>query len=283
MSAVLTMSARRRLPRSLSIGGTVVGLVVVLAVLGPWITPYDPDAFAMRARLAAPSAAHWFGTDEYGRDVFSRVLAGAYYSLLMGFGATSISLAIGVPLGMVAAFHRGWVDELIMRGVDLMISIPPVLLGLLILATTQPSLAKTVISVGIVYVPIMTRLSRAVALGLLSEEFVDAARARGDGAIRILWREILPNAWPPIIVETALRITFAILLGSALSFLGLGTQPPASEWGLMIAEARPFIEEAPWIALAPGLCLCLLLIMVNVVGEGLRDLLDPRLQGRGHG
>ena len=282
MSATLATSFQR-LPRSLSVGGSIVTVLMLLAVLGPWITPYDPDAFSIRSRLAAPSAAHWFGTDEFGRDVFSRVLAGAHYSLLMGFGATALSLAIGVPLGMVAAFHHGWVDELIMRGVDLMISIPPVLLGLLILATTEPSLAKTVISVGVVYVPIMTRLSRAVALGLLSEEFVDAARARGDGAILILWREILPNAWPPIIVETALRITFAILLGSALSFLGLGTQPPASEWGLMIAEARPFIEEAPWIALAPGLCLCLLLIMVNVVGEGLRDLLDPRLQGRGHG
>ncbi|MBR0654568.1 ABC transporter permease [Plastoroseomonas arctica] len=283
MSAALALPRGRRLPRGLILGGFAIAVIVVLAVAGPWITPYDPDAFAIRERLQAPSLAHWFGTDDFGRDVFSRVLAGAHYSLLMGFGATAISLAIGVPLGMLAAFHRGWVDEAVMRGVDLMISIPPVLLGLLILATTQPSVAKTVISVGIVYVPIMTRLSRAVALGLLAEDFVDAARARGDGAVRILWREILPNAWPPIIVETSLRITFAILLGSALSFLGLGPQPPASEWGLMIAESRPFIEQAPWIALAPGICLCLLLVLINVVGEGLRDLLDPRMQGRGHG
>lgn len=274
---------RRHLPRTLTIGSVVVLLIILLAALGPWITPYATDAFAVRERLQAPSAAHWFGTDEFGRDVFSRVLAGAHYSLLMGFGATGLSLLIGVPLGMLAAFHRGWVEEIIMRGVDLLISVPPVLLGLLILATTEPGLFKTIIAVGVVYVPIMTRLSRAVSLGLLAEDFVDAARARGDGAIRILWREILPNAWPPIIVETSLRITFAILLGSALSFLGLGPQPPASEWGLMIAESRPFIEEAPWIGLAPGLCLCLLLIAVNVVGEGLRDLLDPRLQGRGHG
>lgn len=274
---------RRHLPRTLTIGSVVVLLIILLAALGPWITPYATDAFAVRERLQAPSAVHWFGTDEFGRDVFSRVLAGAHYSLLMGFGATGISLLIGVPLGMLAAFHRGWVEEIIMRGVDLLISVPPVLLGLLILATTEPGLFKTIIAVGVVYVPIMTRLARAVSLGLLAEDFVDAARARGDGAVRILWREILPNAWPPIIVETSLRITFAILLGSALSFLGLGPQPPASEWGLMIAESRPFIEEAPWIGLAPGLCLCLLLIAVNVVGEGLRDLLDPRLQGRGHG
>lgn len=272
-----------RIPRTLIFGGIVVGAICILAAIGPWIVPFEPDAFSVRERLMPPSAAHWFGTDEFGRDVFSRVLAGAHHSLLMGFGATALSLVIGVPLGMIAAFRRGWTEEVIMRGVDLMISIPPVLLGLLILAVTEPGLMKTMIAVGLVYVPIMTRVSRAVALGLLAEDFVEAARARGEGAFHILAREILPNAWPPLIVETALRITFAILLGSALSFLGLGPQPPVSEWGLMIAESRPFISEAPWIGLAPGLCLCLLLISVNIVGEGLRDLLDPRLRGRGHG
>lgn len=283
MSATADNLPRRRLPRTLVVGLVIVGLIALVAILGPWIAPHDPQGFSMRARLRPPSPEHWFGTDEFGRDVFSRVLAGAHHSLLMGFGATAISLVIGVPLGLLAAFHRGWVEEVIMRGVDLMISLPPVLLGLLILAVTEPGLWKTVLAVGLVYVPIMTRLARAVALELLAEDFVEAARARGEGAFHILVREILPNAWPPLIVETALRITFAILLGSALSFLGLGPQPPASEWGLMIAEARPFIAEAPWIGLAPGLCLCVLLIAVNVVGEGLRDLLDPRLRGRGHG
>jgi peptide/nickel transport system permease protein len=271
-----------RVPRALWVGGTIFGIIAILAALGPWIAPFEPDAFAIRARLQPPSTTHWFGTDEFGRDVLSRVLAGAHDSLLMGFGATLLSLLIGVPLGLIAAFRRGWTEEAIMRGVDLMISIPPVLLGLLILAVTEPGLGKTIVAVGLVYAPIMTRVSRAVGLDLLSEDFVEAARARGEGATHILVREILPNAWPPLIVETSLRITFAILLGSALSFLGLGPQPPASEWGLMIAESRPFISEAPWIGLAPGLCLCLLLIAVNVVGEGLRDLLDPRLRGRGH-
>ncbi|MBY0336978.1 MAG: ABC transporter permease [Acetobacteraceae bacterium] len=281
MSATVAVP-RRRLPRTLTTGLVIVGAIALLAAIGPWITPYDPDAFAVRSRLQPPSATHWFGTDEFGRDVFSRVLAGAHHSLLMGFGATAISLAVGVPLGLLAAFHRGWVEEVVMRGVDLMISLPPVLLGLLILAVSEPGLLKTIVAVGLVYVPIMTRVARAVALDLLAEDFVEAARARGEGAWYILAREILPNAWPPLIVETALRVTFAILLGSALSFLGLGPQPPDSEWGLMIAESRPFISEAPWIGLAPGLCLCLLLIAVNVVGEGLRDLLDPRLRGRGH-
>ncbi|HEV7263463.1 MAG TPA: ABC transporter permease [Falsiroseomonas sp.] len=282
MSTTLA-APRRRLPRTLVTGLVIVCIIAVLAALGPWITPYDPDAFNVRERLQPPSPAHWFGTDEFGRDVFSRVLSGAHYSILMGLGATTISLVIGVPLGLIAALRRGWVEDVIMRCIDLMISLPPVLLGLLILAVTEPGLWKTIVAVGLVYVPIMTRIARAVALDLLAEDFVEAARARGEGAWHILVREILPNAWPPLIVETSLRITFAILLGSALSFLGLGPQPPASEWGLMIAESRPFIAEAPWIGLAPGLCLCLLLIAVNIVGEGLRDLLDPRLRGRGHG
>jgi peptide/nickel transport system permease protein len=174
------------------------------------------------------------------------------------------------------------VQEVIMRGVDLVISLPPVLLGLLVLAVTPPGLGKTIAAVGLVYVPIMVRLTRAVALGLLEEDFVQAARARGEGALPILWHEILPNAWPPLIVECGLRVTFAILLGSALSFLGLGPQPPASEWGLMIAEGRDFLTQAPWVSLAPGLCLCVLLVSVNLVGEGLRERLDPHLSGRAH-
>lgn len=279
--STVAVARRRRLPGTLVVGVVVVAAFVLLAVLGPWIAPFDPDAFSVRARLQPPSAIHLFGTDEFGRDVLSRVLAGAHYSLLMGFGATALSLAFGIPLGLIAAFDRGAVGEAIMRAVDVLISVPPILLGLLVLAVTEPALWKTVIAVGLVYVPIMTRIVRSVALGLLAEDFVEAARARGERASWILAVEILPNAWPPIIVETALRITFAILLGSALSFLGLGAQPPASEWGLMIAESRPFIDQAPWIGLMPGICLCALLISVNLLGEGLRELLDPRLSGRG--
>jgi peptide/nickel transport system permease protein len=174
-------------------------------------------------------------------------------------------------------------EAVIMRTMDLLIALPPILFGLLVLAVTPPALWKTIAAVGFVYVPILTRLTRSVALGLLQENFVQAARARGEGAISILIREILPNAWPPIIVESGLRITFAVLLGSSLSFLGLGAQPPSSEWGLMISESRQFIDQAPWIGLAPGLCLCVLLVSVNIFGEGLRAWLDPRLIGRGRG
>lgn len=275
-------AARLRLPSTLALGVAFLAIIVVAAIIGTWVTPYDPTVFAVRVRLQPPSASHPFGTDEFGRDVFSRVLAGAHLSLATGFGAMAISLMIGVPLGLIAAYHRGAVQEVIMRAVDLLIALPPVLLGLLVLAVTPPSLLKTIAAVGLVYIPIMVRLTRAVALGLLEEDFVQAARARGEGAFPILWHEVLPNAWPPIIVECGLRVTFAILLGSALSFLGLGPQPPASEWGLMIAEGRDFLTQAPWVCLAPGLSLCVLLVTVNLVGEGLRERLDPHLQGRGH-
>ncbi len=269
-----------RPPSVLLVGGVLLGLVVAACLVGTVWTPFDPTAFSVRARLQAPGPLHLFGTDEFGRDVLSRVLAGGHLSLATGAGAMAISLGFGVPLGLLAAFHRGWPDEAIMRGVDVLISVPPVLLGLLVLAVTPPSLWKTIAVVGLVYVPILVRLTRAVALGLLEEEFVQAARARGEGALPILWHEVLPNAWPPIIVECGLRVTFAILLGSALSFLGLGPQPPASEWGLMIAGGRDFLTQAPWICLAPGLCLCVLLVSVNLVGEGLRERLDPRMAGR---
>ena len=271
---------RVRPPSVLLTGGVLLGLVAAACLVGAVWTPFDPTAFAVRARLQPPGPLHPFGTDEFGRDVLSRVLAGGYLSLATGAGAMGISLALGVPLGLLAAFHRGWADEAIMRGVDLLISLPPILLGLLVLAVTPPSLLKTIAVVGLVYVPILVRLTRAVALGLLEEEFVQAARARGEGALPILWHEVLPNAWPPIIVECGLRVTFAILLGAALSFLGLGPQPPASEWGLMIAGGRDFLTQAPWICLAPGLCLCVLLISVNLVGEGLRERLDPQGGGR---
>jgi peptide/nickel transport system permease protein len=257
------------------IGLVALGLIIIVAAVGVWGTPFDPTGFNVQLRFGAPNLLHPFGTDEYGRDVLSRVLAGAHLSLLIGFGAMLVSVVVGVPLGLFTAMNKGWGGTLVLRGADLLISLPPIMLGLLILAVTPPSLLKTIIAVGLVYIPIMLRLVRAVSLGLLQEDFVQAARARGEGAFSILFREILPNAWPPIVVECGLRVTFAILLGSSLSFLGLGPQPPASEWGLMIAESRQFLDQAPWIGLAPGLCLCVLLVIVNLVGESIRARLDP--------
>lgn len=267
----------RQAPAKLWVGGGIVAILVAAAALAPWIAPYPFDEMNIVQRLRPPSLENWFGTDEYGRDVLSRTLYGARLSLLMGFLATAITIAIGVPLGLIAGYSRGWVDGLIMRAMDILMSFPPIMLGLLVLAVTQPALWKTIIAVGIVYVPGVVRLTRGVTLELAHEEFIEAARARGEHTGYILAREILPNAWPPIVVEASLRVTFAILLGAALSFLGMGAQPPSSDWGLMIAEARPFIDQAPWIALAPGIAMCVTVIGVNLLGDGLREALDPRM------
>ena len=280
-SADASASVARAAPRApvkLWIGGTIVVTLVAVAALAPLIAPYPFDGMSIVNRFKPPSARHWFGTDEFGRDVLSRTLYGARLSLIIGFGATLISLVIGVPLGLIAGFKRGWIDEWLMRGADVLMSFPPIMLGLLVLAATTPSLTKAVIAVGIVYVPVLIRITRSVTLDLVNEEFIQAARARGERTFYILGAEILPNAWPPIVVEASLRITFAILLGAALSFVGMGAQPPSSDWGLMIAEARPFIDRAPWIALAPGFAMCVTVIAINLLGDGLREAVDPRLQ-----
>jgi peptide/nickel transport system permease protein len=268
----------RRLPAKLWVGTGIVGVLVLLAALAPLIAPYPYDGMSILKRFKPPSAEHWFGADDYGRDVLSRTLYGAHLSLLMGFLATVIAVAAGVPLGLIAGYKRGWIDEWLMRGMDVLMSFPPIMLGLLVLAVTQPSLWKTIIAVGIVYVPGMVRLARSVTLNLVHEEFIEAAHARGERMGYILLSELLPNAWPPIMVEASLRFTFAILLGATLSFLGMGAQPPSSDWGLMISEARPFIDRAPWIALAPGIAMCVTVVGINLLGDGLREALDPRLQ-----
>jgi len=270
----------RRWPLQLKAGIVIVGAIAVVAALAPWIAPHPWDTVSIRTRFQPPNTVYWLGTDEYGRDVLSRLLMGARLSLAMGVGATLFAVALGVPLGLAAGYFRGWVDELLMRTADVLMAIPAIMLGLLVLALTPPAPWKTALAVGFVYIPLVARVARSVTLGLAEEDFVQAARARAESASYILFHEILPNAWPPLIVEASLRVTYAILLGSALSFLGLGAQPPSSDWGLMIAEAREFIDRAPWIALAPGLAMCLLVIGINLFGDGLRERLDPRLARR---
>jgi peptide/nickel transport system permease protein len=272
--------ARRPWPLQLKAGLIIVGTIVLLGLLAPWIAPHPWDTISIRTRFLPPNATYWLGTDEYGRDVLSRLLMGTRLSLAMGLGATLLSIAGGVPLGLVAGYFRGKTDEILMRAADVLMAIPAIMLGLLVLAVTPPALWKTALAVGFVYIPLIARVARSVTLGLASEDFVQAARARAESTRYILFHEILPNAWPPLIVEASLRVTYAILLGSALSFLGLGAQPPSSDWGLMIAEARDFIDRAPWIALAPGIAMCLLVIGINLVGDGLRERLDPRLKSR---
>jgi peptide/nickel transport system permease protein len=262
----------------LKAGLAITGAIVLLGLLAPWIAPHPWDTISMRTRFLPPNATYWLGTDEYGRDVLSRLLVGTRLSVAMGVSATAVSLAIGVPIGLAAGYFRGWIDEVLMRGADVLMAVPPIMLGLLVLAVTPPALWKTALAVGFVYIPQIARLARSVTLSLANEDFIQAAKARAESTGYILFREILPNAWPPLIVEASLRVTYAILLGSALSFLGLGAQPPSSDWGLMIAEARSFLDRAPWIALAPGLAMCLLVIGINLLGDGARERLDPRLK-----
>jgi peptide/nickel transport system permease protein len=271
---------RKAFSLQLKAGLAITGVIVLLGLLAPWIAPHPWDTISMRTRFLPPSTTYWLGTDEYGRDVLSRLLMGTRLSLAMGISATAISLAIGVPIGLLAGYFRGWVDEVLMRGADVLMAVPPIMLGLLVLAVTPPALWKTALAVGFVYVPQIARLARSVTLSLANEDFIQAAKARAESTSYILFREILPNAWPPLIVEASLRVTYAILLGSALSFLGLGAQPPSSDWGLMISEARSFLDRAPWIALAPGLAMCLLVIGINLLGDGARERLDPRLKSR---
>ncbi|MBN8927127.1 MAG: ABC transporter permease [Rhodospirillales bacterium] len=271
---------RRHLPWPLLVGGAIVLVLLVTAALAQAIAPYPFDQMHIRDRLTGPSLRFLAGTDEYGRDVFSRLLIGSQLSLVLGVSATLISLGIGVPLGLLAGYRRGMTDELIMRVLDVLLAFPPIMLVLLILAITPPSLMKTAIAIGVLSAPPIARVTRSVALDLMSQEFVEAARARGERLPYMLARELLPNVWPVLIVEASLRIVFAILLGAVLSFLGFGVQPPEADWGLMISNGRAFVDEAPWISLAPGLAMALTVIGISLLGDGLRDLLDPKLRGR---
>jgi peptide/nickel transport system permease protein len=280
-SGVVAAGARRRsLPPALLIGAAIVLVLLVAAALAQVIAPYPFDQMHIRNRFAAPSLHYLAGTDEYGRDVFSRVLIGSQLSLALGVVATLISMGIGVPLGLLAGYRRGVVEEVIMRGLDIMMAFPPILLVLLILAITQPSLAKTSFAIGLLSAPPIGRVTRSVTLDLMSGEFMEAARARGERLWYVLWRELLPNVWPVLMVEASLRVVFAVLLGAVLSFLGFGVQPPAADWGLMISNGRSFVERAPWISLAPGIAMSITVIGISLLGDGLREVLDPRLRGR---
>lgn len=267
---------RPRLPAGILFGATVLVGMIVLAFVGPWVSPYAYDQMDIVARLKPPSADHWAGTDEYGRDVLTRTLLGTRTSLFIGFGATLVSLVLGVTFGLIAGYRRGLTGEVIMRLMDVMMAFPPLILVLMIVALTEPTPTKSALVVGLLFVPGIARVTRSITLDLSLKEFVLAARARGESQRYILMRELLPNALPVIIVEGSLNITFAMLLAAVLSFLGFGVQPPASDWGLMISQARRFIIPAPWIAITPGLFMCLTVVAISILGDSLRKHLDPR-------
>ena len=262
--------------------GFAVALVAVqagLAVAAPVVAPYDPLAQGILARLQGPGAAHWLGTDQFGRDVLSRILFGCRASLAIAAASVGAALAVGGSLGVLAAFYRGWADRVVMRAMDVLFAFPVMLLAIGVVAVLGPRPGTAAVAIAVVYTPIFARLLRAPALAVCAGEYVEAARAVGARDMRILLRHVAPNLASVALVQTALLLSSAILVEASLSFLGLGTQPPSPSLGLMLAEGRNVLMLSPWSALFAGAAILLLAFGLNLLGDALRDTLDPRLRG----
>ena len=277
----LESPARRALRRLFRHKGAVVGLIViatftVLAVFASLIVPYDPIATSWTAVRKPPSALHWFGTDDLGRDIFARVIYGARASLTAGAISVGIALGIGVPFGLLSGYRGGFIDALISRITDAMLACPFLILAIALAAFLGPSLGNAMIAIGVSRMPVFVRLTRGQAMSVKVEDYVEAARAMGNPRWRIALFHILPNIMPALLVQATLSIAAAIIAEAALSFLGLGQQPPAPSWGSMLNSAQRFLTSAPWMALWPGLAIFLVVLSFNLVGDGLRDALDPR-------
>jgi peptide/nickel transport system permease protein len=261
--------------------GAMVALFVVLfliaiAVLAPWVAPYDPTQTSFTQVRKAPTWLHWFGTDEVGRDVLSRVIWGARASLSAGLVSVGIAVGAGVPLGLLAGYAGGWIDTILSRLVDAMLAIPFLILAITLSAFLGPSLGNAMIAIGVTATPVFIRLTRGQTLGAKVEDYVEAARAVGNPHWRIAFRHLLPNIVPPLLVQASLAIAGAIIAEAALSFLGLGQQPPWPSWGSMLNSAQRFLAQAPWMAFWPGFAIFIAVLSFNLLGDGLRDALDPR-------
>jgi peptide/nickel transport system permease protein len=262
-------------------GFVIIASVLAFALLAPLLSPYDPDAIDVKSILLPPSAAHLMGTDSLGRDVFSRMLYGARISLLVGFVAVGIATVIGVILGAISGYYRGWVDVLIMRLVDVMLSIPTFFLILAVIAFLTPSIWNIMIVIGLTSWMGVTRHVRAEFLSLREREFVLASATLGARDHRLIFRHLLPNSLTPVIVSFVLGVASAVLVESGLSFLGLGVQPPQASWGNILTEGKEYIQFAWWLSFFPGMAILLTVLGYNLLGEGLRDALDPRNNGKG--
>jgi peptide/nickel transport system permease protein len=260
------------------VGAVVLVLLGLLAVFAAYLAPYDPLAIDPGSALQSPGSAHFFGTDQFGRDVFSRVLYGASISLLIGLISVSIASLGGVTAGLISGYYGGWADTLLMRTIDVMLAFPGILLSLVIVSMLGPSITNLMIAVGISSIPGYARLTRGSVLSAREELYVESARAVGVPDGLILVRHILPNIAAPLIVAATLGVGSAILSAAALSFIGLGSQPPSPEWGRMLSEGRQYLRDQWWIATCPGLMIMLAVLAMNLMGDGLRDALDPRLK-----
>jgi ABC-type dipeptide/oligopeptide/nickel transport system permease subunit len=261
-------------------GAVIVALFVLMAVFAPLIAPFDPFKTDLMKVLEAPSATHLFGTDELGRDIFSRILYGARLSIFEGIFAVSLAMVVGVPIGMVAGYAGGWTDTIIMRLIDIMLAFPGVLLAVVIVSILGPSLVNAMIAVAVYTVPIFARLARASTLSAKEEPYIEACRAAGMGHFRTLLRHVFPNIASTLWVMAALRVALAILTAASLSFLGLGAQAPSPEWGAMLATGRNYMLIAPHLVIFPGLAIVLLVLGINLLQDGLRTALDPKMVER---
>jgi peptide/nickel transport system permease protein len=254
----------------------VVVFLIAIAIAAPLVAPYDPTLTSFTQVRKPPTWAHWFGTDEVGRDVLSRVIWGARASLSAGLVSVGIAVGAGVPLGLLAGYAGGWIDTILSRMVDAMLAIPFLILAITLSAFLGPSLSNAMIAIGVTATPVFIRLTRGQTLGAKVEDYVEAARAVGNPHWRIAVRHLLPNIVPPLLVQASLAIAGAIIAEAALSFLGLGQQPPAPSWGSMLNSAQRFLAQAPWMAFWPGFAIFFAVLSFNLLGDGLRDALDPR-------
>jgi peptide/nickel transport system permease protein len=253
----------------------VFALFLLIAILGPLVTPYDFAAQDASARLQGPSLHHLFGTDNFGRDVLSRILAGTRPVFLLGWVATLLAAVIGTSLGLVAGYTGRLWDETIMRLLDVLLAFPALLLAMVLLATAGTSSLNLVFVIAILFIPMFARVTRSMVLDLRTKEFIDAARLRGDTRRYVLFREMLPNALPPLIVETSVRFSYSIFLVASLGFLGLGVQPPSPDWGMQVNEARNYFALAPWMLVFPALAIAALVISTSLLADGLRNVFSP--------
>jgi peptide/nickel transport system permease protein len=268
---------RRLLKRkSAVLGLAIIVLFVLIAIFAPLIAPYDPTQQSWTSIRKPPSLQHWFGTDESGRDLFARVIFGARASLLAGVVSISIALSLGVPVGLLAGYGGKWTDALISRITDAMLACPFLILAIALAAFLGPSLQNAMIAIGVTATPIFVRLTRGQVMSVKVEDYVEAARAVGNPPVRIAVKHILPNILPSLIVQATISIATAIIAEASLSFLGLGQQPPAPSWGSMLITAQRFLTNAPWMAVWPGLAIFLAVLSFNILGDGLRDALDPK-------
>lgn len=271
------MTLWRRLRRypATAIGAMIVGFFLLMAVIGTWVAPYGYADQKLSERLQPPSAQHLLGTDQFGRDILSRILIGSRDVFIVAGSGTVLAVLLGLTLGLLAGYYGGLIDDIAMRLVDVLLALPPLLLAMIILGSLGPSRANVVFVVGFLYIPMVARVVRSVVLDLKTRQFVEAARLRGERSAYIMFRELLPNVLPPLAVEASMRFSYAIFLVASLGFLGLGVQPPSPDWGLMVGEARTYFQQAGWVLLFPAGAIALLVVGVGFLSDGLRRMLLP--------